>query len=174
MAWYQSAVYCASRPIVGSGVGHPNKVDTRVWPINDIGVFLFRCHAYGFDSARAANGCILRALDEIACCGVLLGSDTSLRYRARCVEARRSLHPTSIRLVSDEGTSNSLDGCVAVSDSAASGCSISGVMLLALLYGTGESAARTLWQRLVDLVTSMNRVGGHIVALNRSRIRLCP
>ena len=141
--------------MVGSGIGYPNKVDNGVCAVNDIGVFLFGCHAYGADSTRAGNESLVCALDEIAYCGLLLGSDTSLWFGACGVEARCSLHPASIGLVSDEGASDSLDGCMAVSDSTASGCPIPGARLLALLSGAGESAARTLRQRLmdVDLVT---------------------
>lgn len=57
---------------------------------------------------------------------------------------------------------------MAVSDSAASGCPIPGIMLLALLYGAGESAARTLGQRLVDLVTLVHRVGGHNCSIEKA------
>lgn len=50
VAWCQSAVHCASRPIVSSGVGHSNKFHGGICPLDDIGVLLFRRYAYGTDS----------------------------------------------------------------------------------------------------------------------------
>ena len=161
VAWYKSATHCTSGTMVGSGGGYPNKVRGGICAIDNIGVFLFWCHAYGPDSTRAALESILCELDEIACCGILLVSDTSLWYRGRGVNARCSLHSASVRLVGDEGTGDNLDGCMVVSHSTTSDCAIPGVVVLAPLPSARESSTRTLRQRLVDLVISVDRAGHH-------------
>ena len=156
----QSAVHRTSRSIVSSGVGHSNKLHSGICSLNDIGVFLFRCHAYGTDSTRAAVELTLCAMDEAVYRRVLLGSDTSLRGRDRRVEARCSLLATGIEVVSDESDSNSLDGGMAVPDPSALGHPIPGARVLALVFGAGEFGARTLGQRMVDLVISVHRTDG--------------
>lgn len=137
--------------MVGSNIGYPDKVHNGLCAISDVGVFLFRRHAYGADSTGATNDVDVRDLDEVACCGVLLGSDTGLWCGNGRVEARCSFHPASTELVRDGGTGNGLDGCMAMSDSAPSGRSVPGVVVLAPLSVAGEFAAETLRQRLVDL-----------------------
>lgn len=159
VAWYKSTDHCASRPSVGSGLEYSNKVLNGFCAVSNVGISLFRCHAYGADSSRAANEPVLSALDANAHCRVLLGSITSLCLRGLGVEVRCSLHPASNGLVGDEGIGISLDGCMVVPDSAASGGSIPRAMVLALLYSAGESVKRTLRQRLVDLVTSVHVIG---------------
>ena len=143
VARYQSTDYCASGEVTGSSIGYSDKVYSGLCAANDIDVFLLRCHAHGAGSPRAAIDTHLWELHEIACCGVLLGSDTSLWYRARSVEACRSLRPASVGMVGDEGIGDSLDGLLAVSDFTAPDCPLPRVGVLALLSGAGESAART-------------------------------
>ena len=166
VARHQSTDHCASGEVIGSSVGYSNQVYSRLHAVNDINVFLFRCHAHGADSSRAAIDTHLCELHEIACCGVLLGSDSSLWYRARAIEACQSLRPASVGMVSDEGTSDSLDSLMAVSDSTAPDRPLPRVGVLALLSGAGESAARTCRQRLVDLVTSVDRNSDYIALHN--------
>lgn len=137
--------------MVGSNMGYPDKVYNGLCVISDIRVFLFRHPTFGADSAGATNDVDVRESNEIACCGVLLGSDTSLWCGDGRVEARCSFYPASIELVRDGGTGDGLDGGMAVSDSAASGPSIPRVVILAPLSGAGEFAAGTLRRRLVDL-----------------------
>lgn len=50
---------------------------------------------------------------------------------------------------------------MAVSDFTTLDCPIQGAGVLALLFGAGKSAATTFGQRLVDLVTVVDRAGGH-------------
>ena len=50
VAWCKSAVHCTSGSVVGSGVGHSNRLHSGICPLDDIRVFLLRCHAYGTDS----------------------------------------------------------------------------------------------------------------------------
>lgn len=41
VAWRESADHCASRTMVGSEKGCPNKIVNRVRAVNDIGLLLF-------------------------------------------------------------------------------------------------------------------------------------
>ena len=161
VAWRKPRVHRASGGILGSGVGYPDKVYSRLCVIDHISVSLIRLLAHGNDSTGAAiEPCFCKS-DETLCWGLLLGSDSSLWYRNGGVEARRSLHPASIELVSDEGGGNRLDSCMAVSDSTRFDHPISRVVVLALSSGAGESAARTLWSGLVGLVTMLCRGNDH-------------
>ena len=109
-------------------------------------------------------------MDEAVCWRVLLGSDTSLWVRGRRVEARCSLLATGVGLVSDESGSNSLDGGMAVFDPSALGHPIPGARILAFLFGAGEFGARTLGQRMVDLVIPVHRAEGQHRSANVPRV----
>ena len=170
VAWYEPLHHSVSRTIAGTGTGYPNKVHSGICLVDGIGFFLFRCHAYGVDSTRAAIESFLCFVVEIACCGVLLGSDTGFWYRGRSVEARCSLHPAFIRLASDKGANINLDGDMVVSDSTTSDCSIPGTMVLALLSGADKPSERALRRKLVGLVTWYIELAVKNVAPSKLRV----